>query len=60
MGHKAFGLSGLAINVQALREVYSNVGFGCFIDKPVSIEYLINRLGSRVRLVGCSLLIMID
>ncbi|MGC2426178.1 MAG: hypothetical protein WA421_04020 [Nitrososphaeraceae archaeon] len=48
MGHKAFGLSGLAINVQALREVYSNVGFGCFIDKPVSIEYLINRLAAEL------------
>ena len=48
MGHKAFGLSGLAINVQALREVYTNVGFGCFIDKPVSIEYLINRLAAEL------------
>jgi FixJ family two-component response regulator len=37
-------ISALAVNVQALREVYRNVGFGCFIEKPVTIEYLIKKL----------------
>jgi CheY-like chemotaxis protein len=31
-------------NIEALREVYPNVNMGCFIKKPVSIEYLIKRL----------------
>jgi hypothetical protein len=25
-----------------------NVSFGCFIEKPVSIEYLINRLSAEL------------
>jgi hypothetical protein len=29
-------MSALEINVGALREVYSKVSFGCFIEKPVS------------------------
>ena len=41
-------MSALAVNIQALREVYRNVGFGCFIEKPVSIEYLINRLSAEL------------
>jgi len=41
-------MSGLAVNIQALREVYSNVGFGCFIEKPVTIKYLINRLSAEL------------
>ena len=28
-------MSALAVNIQALREVYPNVSFGCFIEKPV-------------------------
>ena len=43
-------MSALEVNIHALREVYRNVGFGCFIEKPVSIKYLIERLRSRVRL----------
>jgi DNA-binding response OmpR family regulator len=31
-------------NIEALREVYPNVIMGCFIRKPVSIEYLVKRL----------------
>jgi CheY-like chemotaxis protein len=31
-------------NIEALREVYPNVSMGCFIRKPVSIEYLVKRL----------------
>ena len=32
------------INEQALRELYPNIGMGCFIQKPVTIEYLSKRL----------------
>ena len=41
-------MSGLAVNIQALREVYRNVGFGCFIEKPVSIKDLIERLSTEL------------
>jgi CheY-like chemotaxis protein len=41
-------MSALAVNIRALREVYRNVGFGCFIEKPVSIEYLIQRLSAEL------------
>ena len=32
------------INEQALRELYPNIGMGCFIQKPVTIDYLARRL----------------
>jgi hypothetical protein len=32
------------VNVEALREVSPKVSFGCFIKKPVTIEYLAKRL----------------
>jgi CheY-like chemotaxis protein len=32
------------INEQALRELYPNIGMGCFIQKPVTIDYLAKRL----------------
>ena len=41
-------MSALEVNIQALREVYSNVNFGCYIEKPVSIEYLIERLSAEL------------
>ena len=41
-------MSALEVNIRALREVYRNVGFGCFIEKPVSIEYLIQRLSAEL------------
>ena len=28
-------MSALEVNIQALREVYPNVSFGCYIEKPV-------------------------
>src|SRR5215467_1784488 len=34
-------MTAFAVNIRALREVYTNVSFGCFIEKPVSIKYLI-------------------
>jgi len=41
-------MSALEVNIQALREVYRNVNFGCFIEKPVSIKYLIERLSAEL------------
>jgi len=41
-------MTAFVINIRALREVYMNVSFGCFIEKPVSIEYLINRLSAEL------------
>jgi CheY-like chemotaxis protein len=41
-------MSALEINIEALREVYPKVSFGCFIEKPVSIEYLIKRLSAEL------------
>jgi len=40
-------MSALEVNINALRDIYPNVSFGCFIEKPVSIDYLINRLSAE-------------
>jgi FixJ family two-component response regulator len=37
-------VSAAELNVQALRQVYPKVSFGCFIKKPVEIEHLVERL----------------
>jgi CheY-like chemotaxis protein len=37
-------MSAAELNVQALREVYPKLGLGCFIKKPVEMEYLVERL----------------
>jgi CheY-like chemotaxis protein len=37
-------MSSAEINMQALREVYPKLSFGCFIKKPVEMEYLVERL----------------
>jgi response regulator of citrate/malate metabolism len=36
--------SSAEVNVEALRQVYPKVSFGCFIKKPVTIECLAKRL----------------
>jgi CheY-like chemotaxis protein len=41
-------MSALEVNIQALREVYPKVSFGCFIKKPVTIKYLIKRLSAEL------------
>jgi response regulator RpfG family c-di-GMP phosphodiesterase len=41
-------MSAFIINIRALREVYSNVSLGCFIEKPVSMEYLVKRLSAEL------------
>jgi CheY-like chemotaxis protein len=37
-------ISAAETNLEALREVYPKLNFGCFIKKPVTIDYLIKRL----------------
>ena len=41
-------VSALEVNIRALSEVYPKVSFGCFIEKPMSIEYLIKRLSAEL------------
>ena len=41
-------ISSAEVNIEALREVYPNVSFGCFIKKPVSIEYLVKKLSAEL------------
>jgi hypothetical protein len=41
-------MSALAVNIQALRELYPNVNLGCYIEKPVTIKYLIKRLSAEL------------
>jgi hypothetical protein len=37
-------MSAAEVNIEALREVYTNVSFGCFIRTPVTIDKLVKRL----------------
>ena len=37
-------ISAAELNIHALREVYPKVSFGCFIKKPVEMDYLVKRL----------------
>jgi hypothetical protein len=37
-------MSAAEVNIEALREVYCRISFGCFIQKPIEIEYLVKRL----------------
>jgi hypothetical protein len=32
------------INRVALREIHQSISMGCFINKPVTIDYLIDRI----------------
>ena len=41
-------MSAIEINIHALRELYPNVNLGCYIKKPVSIEYLTKRLSAEL------------
>jgi CheY-like chemotaxis protein len=41
-------MSAIEVNIQALREVCPRVSFGCFIEKPVTIKYLIKRLSAEL------------
>jgi CheY-like chemotaxis protein len=46
------------INRQALREIYPSLSVGCFIRKPVAIDYLVKRI--RSELVEVLLVILLD
>jgi len=41
-------ISAAELNVQALREVYPKLNSGCFIKKPVEMEYLVERLCAEI------------
>ena len=41
---KACFMSAAQINREALAEIYRSISLGCFIRKPVTIDYLVNRL----------------
>jgi CheY-like chemotaxis protein len=37
-------MSAADVNYEALREIYPSISFGCFIKKPVSLDYLIKKV----------------
>ena len=41
-------MSSAEINREALREVYPSLSLGCFIRKPVTIDYLVKRIMSEL------------
>jgi CheY-like chemotaxis protein len=41
-------MSSVEINREALREIYPSLSLGCFIRKPVSIDYLVERIVSEL------------
>jgi two-component system catabolic regulation response regulator CreB/two-component system response regulator ChvI len=41
-------MSSAEINREALREVYPTINLGCFLRKPVTIDYLVERIRSEL------------
>jgi two-component SAPR family response regulator len=41
-------MSSAEINREALREIYPSLSLGCFIRKPVTIDYLVKRIMSEL------------
>jgi CheY-like chemotaxis protein len=41
-------MSSVDINREALREIYPSLSLGCFIRKPVTMDYLVNRIMSEL------------
>jgi CheY-like chemotaxis protein len=41
-------MSSAVLNREALREIYPSLSLGCFIEKPVSIDYLVTRIMSEL------------
>jgi CheY-like chemotaxis protein len=41
-------MSSAEINHEALREIYPSLSLGCFIRKPVTIDYLVKRIMSEL------------
>ena len=41
-------MSSVEINREGLREIYPSLSLGCFIRKPVTIDYLLKRIRSEL------------
>jgi DNA-binding response OmpR family regulator len=41
-------MSSIEINREGLREIYPSLGIGCFIRKPISMDYLLERIRSEL------------
>jgi CheY-like chemotaxis protein len=41
-------MSAIEINREGLREIYPSLGIGCFIRKPVTMDYLLKRIRSEL------------
>jgi hypothetical protein len=41
-------VSAVEVNIEALRELYPTLSLGCFIKKPVDVEYLAKRLSAEI------------
>jgi DNA-binding response OmpR family regulator len=41
-------MSSAEINCEALREIYPTLNLGCFIRKPVAVDYLVGRIRSEL------------
>ena len=41
-------VSAVEVNDRALREVYPKISIGCFIQKPVTIDYLVKRVNAEL------------
>jgi len=41
-------MSSVEINREGLREIYPSLGIGCFIRKPIIIDYLVKRIMSEL------------
>jgi CheY-like chemotaxis protein len=41
-------MSAVEINREGLREIYPSLGIGCFIRKPITIDYLLKRIRSEL------------
>ena len=36
------------VNHEAVREIYPTISIGCFIKKPIAIDYLIKRINAEL------------
>jgi CheY-like chemotaxis protein len=41
-------MSAAEVNHEALREIYPAINIGCFIKKPISVEYLVRRVKAEL------------
>jgi two-component SAPR family response regulator len=47
-------MSSAEINREALREIYPAINLGCFIRKPVTVDYLVERIRSELEKSCCA------